>query len=190
MEYDPELSVREHPEVYPPSEDSILLIESLDVVPGERVLEIGCGSGVVSMHCAKNGCTVTSVDINPDAVRITGSNMEDNGLRADVRLSDLYSNVDGRFDTVVFNLPYLPVDDEGMLAKAWSGGNDGMGPLPGLLEHAPEHLLPDGRVVVVVSSLMDKDALDGCLSGHDVRVLGRLPLFFEELRVLEIKGFS
>lgn len=190
MEYDPELSVREHPDVYPPSEDSIFLIECLDVSPGERILEIGCGSGVVSMHCVKNGCTVMSVDINPDAVSITRSNMEDNGLIADVHLSDLYSNVEGHFDTIVFNLPYLPVDEEGMLAKAWSGGDNGMGPLPELLEKAPEHLLPGGRVVVVVSSLMDKEALDSCLSGHDVKVLGRLPLFFEELRVLEIRGSS
>ena len=40
MEYDPELSVREHPDVYPPSEDSIFLIECLDVSPGERVAQL------------------------------------------------------------------------------------------------------------------------------------------------------
>ena len=65
-----------------------------------------------------------------------------------------------------------------------------MGPLPELLEKSSDHLLPEGRVVVVVSSLMDKDALDRTLSGLDVKVLGELPLFFEVLRVLEIRGFS
>ena len=59
MEYDPSIDIAEDPEVYPPSDDSILLIESLDVVPGEKVLEVGCGSGVVSIHCAKNGCAIS-----------------------------------------------------------------------------------------------------------------------------------
>ena len=190
MKYDPEIRIEEDPEVYPPHDDSILLIESLEVHPGERILEIGCGSGVVSIHCAKNGCDVCCGDINPIAVELTRRNAVSNGVSIDVRETDVYSNIEGRFDTIVFNLPYLPVDEEGMLAKAWSGGDDGMGPLPELLEKAPEHLLPGGRVVVVVSSLMDKEALDSCLSGHDVKVLGRLPLFFEELRVLEIRGSS
>ena len=70
MEYDPGIGISEDPEVYPPSDDSILLIESLDVRPGERVLEVGCGSGVVSIHCALNGCDVTSGDINPRAVAL------------------------------------------------------------------------------------------------------------------------
>ena len=191
MEYDPDIIIDEHPDVYPPSEDSILLIECLDVRKGERVLEIGCGSGVVSIHCASNGCDVTSVDINPYAVELTGSNFYRNGLKGDVSVSDVYSNVEGRFDTIIFNLPYLPTDDDiGIISKAWDGGSDGMGPLPELLNGAPEHLLPNGRVVIVVSSLMDKNALDNALSGLEVKVLGELPLFFEVLRVLEIRGSS
>ena len=191
MEYDPDIIIDEHPDVYPPSEDSILLIECLDVRKGERVLEIGCGSGVVSIHCASNGCDVTSVDINPYAVELTGSNFYRNGLKGDVSVSDVYSNVEGRFDTIIFNLPYLPTEDDiGIISKAWDGGSDGMGPLPELLNGAPEHLLPNGRVVIVVSSLMDKNALDNALSGLEVKVLGELPLFFEVLRVLEIRGPS
>lgn len=191
MEYDPDIIIDEHPDVYPPSEDSILLIECLDVRKGERVLEIGCGSGVVSIHCASNGCDVTSVDINPYAVELTGSNFYRNGLKGDVSVSDVYSNVEGRFDTIIFNLPYLPTEDDiGIISKAWDGGSDGMGPLPELLNGAPEHLLPNGRVVIVISSLMDKNALDNALSGLEVKVLGELPLFFEVLRVLEIRGSS
>ena len=191
MEYDPDIIIDEHPDVYPPSEDSILLIECLDVRKGERVLEIGCGSGVVSIHCASNGCDVTSVDINPYAVELTGSNFYRNGLKGDVSVSDVYSNVEGRFDTIIFNLPYLPTEDDiGIISKAWDGGSDGMGPLPELLNGAPEHLLPNGRVVIVVSSLMDKNALDNALSGLEVKVLGELPLFFEVLRVLEIRESS
>lgn len=190
MQYDPGIEIGSDPEVYPPSEDSILLIESLDVHPGERVLEVGCGSGVVSIHCARNGCDVTAVDVNPRAVELARRNAEANGLRFPIAESDVYENVDGTFDTIVFNLPYLPVDEEGLLAKAWSGGPDGLGPLPRLLEGAPGHLSPGGRVVVVVSSLTEPRALEEALEGYDVGTLGELKLFFERLSVLEIKGFG
>ena len=190
MIYDPGIDIAEDPDVYPPSDDSILLIESLEVRPGERVLEVGCGSGVVSIHCARNGCDVTAVDVNPKAVELAGRNAEANGVSFPISESDVYENVDGRFDTIVFNLPYLPVDEEGLLAKAWSGGPDGLGPLPRLLEGAPDHLNPGGRVVVVVSSLIEPQALHEALSGYDVRALGELKLFFERLSVLEIRGFG
>ncbi len=190
MEYIPDMDIAEDEEVYPPSEDSILLIESLDTRPGEKILEIGCGSGVVSIHCAKNGCAVTSGDINPKAVELTRRNAESNRVSIDVRETDVYSGIDGRFDTIVFNLPYLPVDEEGLLAKAWSGGPDGMGPLPELLEGASAHLLDGGRVVVVVSSLMDGHALEMCLEGWDGRTLGEQRLFFEKLAVLELRPIN
>lgn len=190
MEYDPSIDIAEDPEVYPPSDDSILLIESLDVVPKEKVLEVGCGSGVVSIHCAKNGCYVTAVDVNPRAVELARRNAEANGTDIRVLESDVYGNVDGVFDTIVFNLPYLPVDEEGLLAKAWSGGPDGLGPLPRLLEGAPDHLVPDGRIVVVVSSLTEPRALEEALEGYEVRTIGEQRLFFERLSVLEIKGFA
>lgn len=187
MEYDPDIEITVLPEVYPPSEDSILLIESLDVKEGERILEIGPGSGVVSIHCAKNGCIVTAADINPHAVECTALNSERNGVDIDVIHSDLYENVDGVFDTIVFNLPYLPVEEDGELEKAWSGGPDGIGPLPGLLEGADEHLERGGRIVIVVSSLMDQDRLDDLISRYEVKMTGELPLFFEKLSVLELR---
>ena len=187
MEYDPEIRIEGDPDVYPPSDDSILFIQSLDVKEGEKVLEIGCGSGVVSIHCAKNGCKVTCGDINPKAVALARRNAEANGVQMEVFETDVYSNIDGRFDTILFNLPYLPVDEDGLLARSWSGGPDGLGPLPDLLRGAPDHLTEDGRVVVVISSLMDTDALWDLLDNYSVKTIGELKLFFEKLAVLEIK---
>ncbi|MDR2699085.1 MAG: methyltransferase [Candidatus Methanoplasma sp.] len=186
MRYDPDLIVEKDDDVYPPSEDSMLLIGSFDVRRGERILEIGCGSGIVSMHCAQNGGAVTCGDISRKAVALTKRNMVLNSLDAEVVETDVYSNIEGRFDTILFNLPYLPVKEEGDLALAWSGGEDGLGPLPRLLAGAPEHLLPGGRIIIVVSSLMDRDSLRSALNGYKVRTLSSLHLFFEELNILEI----
>lgn len=186
MLYDPTLKIYTDPDVYPPSEDSILLIRSFDVEQGEKVLEIGSGSGIVSIHCMLNGAEVTCGDINPKAVALTRRNIDANGLKADVLETDVYSNIDGKYDTIIFNLPYLPVQEEGDLALAWSGGDDGLGPLPRLLSEAPEHLNENGRIIVVISSLMDQDALNTILKDLKVRTLSELPLFFEVLKVLEI----
>lgn len=186
MEYNPDILIEERPDVYPPSEDSLLLIESLDVVPGEKVLELGCGSGIVSLHCAEAGAIVTAGDINPSAVELTKRNAIKNNLNVEVLLTDVYGSVEGRFDTVVFNLPYLPVDDDVPLAEAWSGGKDGLGPLPRILEGISEHGNEGWRIVVVVSSLMNQDRLRDLLAPYNATVLGELPLFFEELKVLQI----
>ena len=185
MIYDPDIRIEEHNEVYSPAEDSILLIESLDIRDGERVLEIGCGSGVVAIHCAKNGAEVDAVDINPSAVEMTRKNAAANGAYMDIRLSDLYDDIDSYYDTILFNLPYLPVSETGELEKAWSGGEGGIDPLKNLLK-VKDRLLPRGRFVVVVSSAMDTDRLNDVLSGYNVTVLGEKKLFFETLMVLEI----
>ena len=187
MRYDASIHIEEKDDVYSPDEDSILLIESLDVYEGERILEIGCGSGIVAIHCAKNGAVVTAVDINPSAVALTMKNAAANGTFMDVRLSDLYENTYSDYDTVVFNLPYLPVSDNDALGKAWSGGDDGMGPLPKLLNEAIGRLYPGGRLVIVVSSLMDQCHLDDVLRVHKITVLGEKKISFELLRVLEIR---
>lgn len=104
-------------------------------------------------------------------------------------VSDLFSDVSGRFDRVLFNLPYLPVDGDevpGMLSKAWAGGPGGIGPLPRLVAECPLHLKEGGRLVVVVSSLMDRGELDRVLAGLTVRNIGSESYFFERLDVLEI----
>lgn len=187
MEFRDDVEIRVTKDVYPPSDDSKLLIESFDVVPGEKVLEIGCGSGIVSIHCAKNGAIVTAVDINPEAVKCTSENANRNSVDIDCRESDCFSNVKWKFDTIVFNLPYLPVQEEGLLEKAWSGGEYGVEPLPRLLPELKEHLSDDGRFIIVVSTLTDEKKLNELLKGCNHRILKEQSFFFERIRVLEIK---
>ncbi|EQD26204.1 methyltransferase, partial [mine drainage metagenome] len=109
--------------VYPPSDDTFLLMESIK--PGKNVIEIGCGTGLISVFCAKTGSNVTSVDINPLALNCTENNARLNSVTVNTVISDLFEKIDDAYDTVIFNPPYLPSDDDIEGAEQWNGGKDG-----------------------------------------------------------------
>jgi release factor glutamine methyltransferase len=76
-----------------------------EVSPGDRVLDMGTGSGVNALLAASRGASVRAVDINPEAVAAAQRNADRNGLgdRIEVRRSDVFSAVDGAYDLIVFD---------------------------------------------------------------------------------------
>jgi release factor glutamine methyltransferase len=186
MNIDISIEVNECVSVYPPREDTYLLIECIDPIAGQKVLEMGCGSGLISLHCAKAGATVVAVDINPKAVDCTTANFQRNGLQARIHLSDLFSDVEGRFDLILFNPPYLVGPGEGDLERSWAGGKDGVEILERFLRQAPEHLAHGGHVVVLLSTIMREASMERALAAFSRRRLGSKRLFFEELWVEEL----
>ena len=63
--------------VYPPREDSTLLINCINNLksPNGKALEIGCGTGIISIALARNDWSVEALDINPYAVISTKENI-------------------------------------------------------------------------------------------------------------------
>ena len=80
--------------VYEPAEDSLLLARSVRC--GNRCLEIGCGTGIISIYCAMSGSMVEAVDINPLAVKCASENAKRNAVHITAKESDLFSNIAGR----------------------------------------------------------------------------------------------
>lgn len=187
MRYRRELDIVECQEVYPPSEDTFLLLDALEVGEGETVLEMGPGTGLITCHLAACASSVIAADLNPLAVRCTEANLRRNGLPGEVRESDLFSNVPERFDVIVFNPPYCPGTDDDRLALAWAGGPDGVEVTARFLAEAPRHLDPGGRVVLLLSTEMEASALQTSLSPFRRVELKRRRLFFEELWVEELR---
>ncbi len=86
------------------------------VQPGMRVLDMGCGSGIVGLLAARAGARVVAVDIEAPAVQAA----RDNGL-SDVRQGDLFAPLVGeRFDLIAFNPPYLRGEARGRLPASRS----------------------------------------------------------------------
>ncbi len=187
LRYDPALAIVECRDVYPPGDDTMLLLESIDVVKGEEILEMGCGSGMICIHCAAVGAEVTAVDVNENAVRCTLQNARRNGVRVNVVLSDLFSSISGKYDQIIFNPPYLPGHETDPLALSWSGGEGGVEVLDRFLRDSPRFLEPGGRITVVVSSRMDEELLRRSLSMFRIEEIADKRLFFERIRVLSLQ---
>ena len=104
------LSLVVPPEVQPINPMSHLLGEAVlaEVRDGDRVLDMGTGSGVNAILAASRARQVVAVDINPHAVAAARDNAARNGVadRVDVRLSDVFEAVDGTFDLIVFDPPF------------------------------------------------------------------------------------
>src|SRR3972149_6876211 len=98
------------PQVQPITGVSHLLGKTVldEVRESDRVLDMGTGSGVNAILAASKSADVVAVDINPVAVEAARNNAVLNGVadRIEVRSSDVFSNVDGEFDLIIFDPPF------------------------------------------------------------------------------------
>ena len=172
--------------VYDPGDDSFLLVEAAlkDIRPGEKVLEVGTGSGVVSFF-VKEVTDVMATDINPIACQ----NARINGV--EVVRTDLFNGICGQFDVIIFNPPYLPTsEDEKLdtwLNRAFDGGPDGRDVIRQFLTGVKQILPIGGRVLTVFSSLTDIDAVAELYAQHgfSVETVAREKVPFEVLVVFK-----
>jgi release factor glutamine methyltransferase len=157
MKYDP-------CQVYSPETDSVLLLEAAraEVKPGERVLEVGTGSGLVAAEIARITC-ILATDINPHAVRCARN------AGAEVVRADLFAGIRGPFDLVLFNPPYLPtqpderIDD--WLEYALDGGENGRMVIERFAQNVGDILAPGGRILLLISSLTGLPEVQELFSG-------------------------
>ena len=85
---------------------SQLLLKCVEVNEGETVLDVGCGYGPLGLSLAKAyGAQATMVDINNRALDLARQNAERNKVEARIFQSNIYEQVEGKFDHVISNPP-------------------------------------------------------------------------------------
>jgi release factor glutamine methyltransferase len=181
---DTSIDISESPEVYVPGDDSYLLLKNIEVSSGKRLLEMGCGTGLIALHAAKNGAQVTAADINPHAVECTKRNAARNNLRIEVVQSDLFDKIDGSFDLIAFNPPYLPDEDRSTswLERSWSGGDEGSEIAARFIRDAWKHLSPGGEIYVILSSVGGvMTVLKAARERYEAEMLEEKHMFFESV---------
>ncbi|HWM04249.1 MAG TPA: methyltransferase [Actinophytocola sp.] len=151
------------PGVYRPQGDTWLLARALSaagVRPGGAVLDVGCGTGALSVLAAELAPrSMTAMDVSRRAVWATRFNTAVRGQAVTVRRGDALS-LDQSFDLILANPPYVPgvdvVPTRGR-RRAWEAGPDGRAVLDRLCALAPMLLSPGGLLLTVHSELCGVD---------------------------------
>lgn len=123
------ITVKVVPSVFPPHHTistKILLdyISNLDL-KNKTLLELGCGSGIISLFAASKGAIVTASDINKKALKALDIAAEANSLLVKTKYSDLFDGLDVTpFDSIIINPPYYPKAPKSIKEKAWFCGAD------------------------------------------------------------------
>ena len=124
-----------------------LLLEALVLEPGHRILDLGCGYGVIGIVAARLSPTseVVLTDVNARAVALARANLSANRVEnAEVRLGPLYEPVeDTQFDHIVSNPPIRA----------------GRGIVDRIVAEAPAHLRPAGKLWLVARTRQGADVL-------------------------------
>jgi len=158
-----------------PSEYTAALVQVIRSEPsrvrGARVLEIGCGSGVVLAVLGDLGAvSLCGVDIEKDAIATGRSLLGELGHDAEIHQGDMWQPVAGRrFDLIVANLPHFPMDHfevAGRLPTWSSGGIDGRELLDPFLEGLPDHFTANGRALITHNAFVDVERSRQLLRRH------------------------
>ncbi len=140
--------------IYKPREDSFLLQKHIAEYAAGNVLEIGTGSGILAIDAArqKSVKNIVAVDINEEELAAAKENAEKQEIKKIVFIkSDLFGKVNGKFNLIIFNPPYLPskkIED-----IAVDGGKNGTEVVEKFLASAGKHLEKKGKILILASSL-------------------------------------
>ena len=93
---------------------------------GRSLLELGAGSGLISLFAARCGAHVTATDINPLAISCLQKNQKENSSSLEIIHSDLYTHIPRQpFDIVAVNPPYYRKEPVSDADRAWYCGPEG-----------------------------------------------------------------
>lgn len=134
-----------------------------------RVLEIGAGTGIISLYAARLGAKVTATDINTTAIE----NIKRNAILNNVSLTTIYSDLFDkipveRFDWVLINPPYYPKNPRTEAEFAWYCG-DGHEYFKKLFAGLSEYVSPASNVIMVLSDVCDLAHISRIAQSHQFR---------------------
>jgi release factor glutamine methyltransferase len=187
--------------VYLPEEDSYLLISTIRKYLKSKdkiILEMGVGSGIVSIYLSDYASKVYAVDIDKEAIEYAKKEIKKVSSRREKPIknihlinSDLFSRVNKelRFDLIVFNPPYLPNEKKIKNDLALNGGPEGNEVIIKFLVEAKDYLNMDGEILLLFSSFSKRNNILKKAKdlSYESKLLNKQIIFFEKLYVYKFK---
>jgi release factor glutamine methyltransferase len=176
--------------MYQPAEDSLLLEKHVEKLSKGNVLDLGTGVGIQALAASRNSLVsaVLAADIDKETVAYCKRNIQNKKIK--VIHSNLFSKVDGKFDTIIFNPPYLPEEkDIKIRDSALYGGKLGYEIIEKFFSQVSKHLNKNGKILMVFSSITEKSKVDKIIksAGFKFKLLDKQHIFFEDLFVYMIQ---
>jgi release factor glutamine methyltransferase len=146
-----------HPGLFHSTRFLLSYISEIDL-KSKTFLELGCGTGLISVVASSAGAMVTASDLNPAAVANVRENAERNQAAIHIVHSDLFENIVGAFDYIVINPPYYAKDATSNAELAWNCGKD-FEYFKKLFSELPEHVHGNSSVIMVLTKGCDLTAI-------------------------------
>ena len=172
---------------YEPREDTLLLKKHIAAYVKDRsVLDMGTGSGALAEEAARHAEYVVGVDVDTDAVQYAREHvLLDN---VEFMESDLFNKVEGRFDVIIFNPPYLPRDKADIEDLQIYGGTYGYETILRFLDEARDYLKKGGHILLLFSSFSHPEKIKEYMleQGYFFQELDKEHVGFEDLFVYDV----
>lgn len=166
------ICIKVHPDVFPPnltiSTKILLDFLSEKELENESFLELGCGSGIISLFAAKKGAKVTATDINSTALEFLSENAKKNHFELEIIESDLFQSLPNRnFNCIVINPPYYPKQPKNTKEQAWFCGEN-FEYFETLFPQLKNYLIPSNETFMILSEDCKLEKIKAIASKSDI----------------------
>lgn len=129
------------------------------VIAEKKLIEVGCGSGLISIWAAKQRADVTAIDISKTAIENTSVNAKRNHVTFSIIQSDLFSSVaQQNFDWIVINPPYYAKKVNTESELAWHCGEN-FEYFESLFQQLPKYSNNSTQTVMVLTKGCDLESI-------------------------------
>jgi len=155
-----------HPGLFFSTKILLKYLESIEL-KDKTLLELGAGTGLISIFAANQNAKVKATDINSVAIKNIKLNAEMNKVELNILRSDLFDNIPKQiFDFIIINPPYFPKDPKTESEQAWFCGSDFQF-FRKLFKQIGDYICASTNIIIILSEDCDIEMIKSLAKEND-----------------------